>query len=680
MFLNRVLWAVVAATALLLLSTATRAQSVSAPAAVQSQYIQVLKLVAGKEYAEALLECQHLIVQQPRFTPAYDKLVECAHSLGRLEWAQGYFERLLAEPTPNPLGHYGLALVQQRRQDFKQASHQARQALELTPDLPAVYTLYANVVTEAKKTTDAAAFAEELAFLNELQRRYPQIAEVNYGLGYFYRKLNRWNDALSALDKALTANPSLEAAKQTKGIVFYFTGRYQEAMLLNRELLAIGQANGDVDRQLAALATLGILNRLLGNSQQSLQDLQETLRLALELGDRTLQNTCYSNLGGAYLQQDDYVQALSHYRQGLQLARELKNVRSEGRYLGQLGFIQRQLGDLIAARHLGEQGLAIARRPDIADEENQAALNTDLGSLLVELKEFEPALANFNEALRITRKNKNPTLECDALAGLGKLYGARGDYQTAFTMEEQALQRARQIGSPGREGASLNYLGWLKLKVAEPRQAAVQFEAAQALGKQFQLPNVRWQALAGLGATYERLGDLASSRGYYFEALKVLEDVRAMLKVAEDKAGFWQDKVELYRNLISVLQRLHQRQPKAGFAREAFLVAERARARVLLDSLGEMARMNRLLAPELLAEQQGLQERFSRLETELGKAQAASPRDAQKIGTLQASLQQVSEELLQWQQLVRQRQPRYAELRYPQPLNVEQVQQLLKQK
>src|SRR6185369_3287223 len=113
---------------------------------------------------------------------------------------------------------------------------------------------------------------------------------------------------------------------------------------------------------------------------------------------------------------------------------------------------------------------------------------------------------------------------------------------------------------------------------------------------------------------------------------------------------------------------------------EAFHYVERARARAFLDLLAE-ARLDveQTAAADLTKRQQQLQQRISQLTTQLIKerSQELNKQDKAKIAESEKGLNEADVELADWLRELRRRDPRYAALKYPEPITLGAVQRLL---
>jgi hypothetical protein len=121
---------------------------------------------------------------------------------------------------------------------------------------------------------------------------------------------------------------------------------------------------------------------------------------------------------------------------------------------------------------------------------------------------------------------------------------------------------------------------------------------------------------------------------------------------------------------------LHQQNSSQGYDQQAFNVSERSRARTLLELLTEAnANIKEEINPQLLAQEKSLQSQLDATE----KQRLDINNNPQSTTKQKTAIEQRHETLLeQYQNLqdeIRQKSPKYAALKYPQPLTLEQVQQ-----
>lgn len=655
----------------LLFTVPLSAQAVNIAPSSAEQYLVILRLQKAGNHDQMLAESKKLIESDPQFARGYTKLIEAANTLNRLPSVKEYFEAALKNNPANAQAHYGLALFHRQSREYTLVVEQAQLCIQMAPGFVPAYTVLTNAHRSMEKPDEAEAFFKSIPL------GHPGFAAASYGLGYLYYLQRRWPESLLALDLALASEPGLLDAQQYKAFIFYYTNRYPEALTIYQFYFEAAKSKADMEHQTRAQVGVGTILRILGEHTTALENLTSGLNKAEEIGDRTLQLTCVGNLAGLKLQQDDYAKALSYGTRWLELAELLKDKMNAGRAQGHLGVVYRALGHLEQAITASQQSIALSR--EVKDEYNLASVLTDLAGMYTMRKDYQNAKACLTEALPLTRKLRSQALEHDSLASQAHLQYVTGNYLLSWDTQSLALQLAREMKTPLREGNSLNYLGALKLKAAEWTAAQQFFEQALTLGEKIKTPSLIWQAHTGLAAVAVGQGRLEQGHSHYQLAIEAIEQTRIGLSAEDEKAGFFQDKIEVYQKQIALLMKLHRTAPAKAYATEAFHYAERARARALLDSLRETPlRLEQELPSELQKQRQDIQTRFSRAEAELRKAASSTTPDPGQLRMLEDNMRKITEEFRSWQAEVRRRNPRFDNLRYPEPLTVEQVQQMLR--
>lgn len=120
---------------------------------------------------------------------------------------------------------------------------------------------------------------------------------------------------------------------------------------------------------------------------------------------------------------------------------------------------------------------------------------------------------------------------------------------------------------------------------------------------------------------------------------------------------------------------LHQQTPSQGYDGQALHISERARARSLLELLTEAtANIRQSADPKLLEQERNLQQQLNTLERrryELSSGQYTE----QQLDEIKQKSQSLLTQLKQLETQIRITSPRYAALKYPEPLTLQQIQQ-----
>jgi CHAT domain-containing protein len=126
---------------------------------------------------------------------------------------------------------------------------------------------------------------------------------------------------------------------------------------------------------------------------------------------------------------------------------------------------------------------------------------------------------------------------------------------------------------------------------------------------------------------------------------------------------------------------LHQPNPNQSYAAQAFNVTERSKARTLLELLTESrADIRTGVDPQLLQQEQNIQTQQAAIEQRRRQlansgTNANKEQIAEQITTLEAQRSALQTQYRDLQSQIRATSPKYAALKYPQPITLEQIQQ-----
>jgi CHAT domain-containing protein/tetratricopeptide (TPR) repeat protein len=636
------------------------------------EYREIGLLMSRRDHAEAVNAIKRLIDVAPEFEHAYEKLAAAAAPIGQLDQSRSWLVSLLNRATPNNSAYFGLALIDYRKRDYAKAIENYRQYLTHFPESEL------GVVNLIRTYRDAGRLGEAESFLNSKLAAQPNNAALHLGMGYYFINLRKIDDAIKELDAALFLNPRTTDAPFYKLYAWWSERRYGKALELIEQHRSAFESDPDKERMKANFNFIGAVYRAAGRYPEAIASLEKTRALAQEFGDLSTEQSCLSQIGGVWLRQSYYSQALSSYQRGLEIAREVKAAGDAGRILGNIGDVYFLLGDFATAMARYNEGLELAQQAQ--DTINRASILMSIGNLSIAENKPELAINNYEQALTIGAQMNNPATRANALEALGFLYIQTANFEKAASALQQALNLALEMATPDQQAAILNHIGELHLRRNEPQLAIESFSQARQIAEPINnLQNV-WKALAGLAAASTKLGALEEAHNQYRQAIDLMESVRARLTGADEKTGFFQDKIAVYKKQVALLLGMDRKSLKPQYTAEAFSYTERARARALLDLLAEAkVDIEQSAAPDLLKQSQELQQRIAQLNTEMLKlrSQEISKQDKTAIGKLEKSLDQADADLGDWLRELRKRDPRYAALKYPEPITLSAAQQML---
>lgn len=406
-------------------------------------------------------------------------------------------------------------------------------------------------------------------------------------LGQLLEREGKLDSALVEARRAIrlarsTGDRQLQAgAHDLLGTLHSLRGRYRESLAADSTALALHRAEGAPPRKIAqSLNEVGIGYRHLGRYTDAVRAYEEALGIARGLENPVLIAMLSYNLSNIRAATDDLDEAMRLLKESLRYSEQLQHPQGMGMTGNALGDLYRRTGNLRAARHHLEQGLEINRRSGFAYGELVARVH--LGELETAERRPEAARAVLDSAVSIADASGFGRERVDARVALARVALLRTDPRQALRWAESAVQIADSLGDP-----------------------EAQFEALEARG-----------------AALEAAGR-AGAAGAYLQAIDLLESWRGRLALGDLRMGIAEPRHQAYEGAIRVL--LRQQRPQ-----EALEVAERARARLLLELMAERD-AREAPASRGVELRQRLRERFAALERARPEEKPAVEREVARL-------------------------------------------------
>ncbi|PZQ15502.1 MAG: hypothetical protein DI564_09260 [Rhodanobacter denitrificans] len=464
-----------------------------------------------------------------------------------------------------------------------------------------------------------------------------------------YREARQAAEAALALhcDDGLAGEAERAAALRTRGAALGYLGDFAGAIADQTAALALYRRTGDLAYQALLLGNLSANHRALGDTERALSTANEALATAERAGDARRAVFVQESIAAIRLQRGELGPALSAYQLTLDALRTTPYPRVEGMAWNDLGLLYRQTGDRAAARDALERAASIWR--DSGDVSGLAEVQLNLADLDLDEGGLDAAWQGYRAALDIDLAQGFRREEAHARIGLGSVAALRGEDAEARGHLEVAAALAESIGASANAVAARLALAELARRHGDHDAAAR--AAATALDQARRAHDVSGQAQALIVRARLALsvGDLAAAHAAAAPALDLIEDARGAIDPPQLRSRYFATRRDAYDLAIEILMRRHAVQPDAGYAMQAFLVSERARARALQDRLGE----RRLSLPDTI--DLGLLE--AERTAELAWRSAAA-RDEAALAEAQRTLDAVRGQ-------IRAQHPRYAELAHP---------------
>src|SRR5262249_20525658 len=264
--------------------------------------------------------------------------------------------------------------------------------------------------------------------------------------------------------------------------------------------------------------------------------------------------------------------------------------------------------------------------------------------------------------------------EASILSNIGEIHWSLGETRKALETYNEALQLSRVAGERREEARVLNGIGEIYRSLGETQKALENYNGALPLRRAFGDRNGEATTLLGIARVEQTRGDLTQAHQTIEQAVGIVESLRAGIR-EEYRAFYFASRREYYESYIDILAERHRQNQAAGFTAAAFVVSERARARSLLELLTEShADIRQGVDSSLLERERSLRQLLN------GKAAAqfALLNGKHTPEQAEAAAKEIDSIITEYEELraqIRARNPRYAVLTQPRPLNLTEIQQ-----
>ncbi len=414
----------------------------------------------------------------------------------------------------------------------------------------------------------------EGASLNNLSLVFDEQGDYDVSLEQYKRVLDLYSDAEFPRGVGDTLG--------NIGGVHLLLGQFREALGYYRQALEISEqlrstTSMSQDHGNIALCLLG-----LGEVDEALGHLDQAVALAERAGMQQDRAYWLRVRAGALVQRGRYDLGLASYRAALGVYEGLGARAELAEALGGLGRLYLLLGDATSAQR--EFGRALELSRSIGLDRGVTSSLIALGDLEFRRKQYEAAEASYAQARQRSADAGVKHALAGSLLRLARVHRATGELVPAAEQTERALGIAHGIEAKGLEAEALYSLAELARLQRRFTEALGHYDAAERAAPAIGDPDLLWQVQFGRARAQEAGGDVAAALKSLQAAIATIEGVRGRLQEPRFRAGYLEDKSEVYLELMRL-------QLQQGAVSDAFSTAERLRARNFVEQLGGRATM-----------------------------------------------------------------------------------------
>jgi len=489
-------------------------------------------------------------------------------------------------------------------------------------------------------------------------------------------------ERIQALDKQKICSTSLEIYNlYVQGKERHDSGDYQTSIERFKKAIDLAKTIQSKGQELKCLRQLSFNYWALKDFQEFFTLNEKALTVAKEIKHKQEEGRCLNNIGLFYWQIDDYTEALKNYDNALEIARLIKNQEEENNCLTNIALIYIDIGDYdrgldysLAALELGRQlkdASSISK-----DLNNIGSILRRKGMISERREDFLASLRYYSDSLKIAIQINDIPTEIKILNNIGSVYSYLGEYAKSLSYFQSALMKAQEAQDAEELSIILNNIGIVHAHLGNFEESTRYYQRVIDLASEIKGRKVLWEAYFEIANAYKNQNQLPAALENYRKSISVIENIRSSITMEELKATYLgsDKRIDAYHNLIDLFIRLYQETQQPRFEADAFRYLEKAKARAFLDSI-EVSKLDlsKGISQRLLNEETDLMNKISQLDTRLLVPQLSQDQRDE----ISKELAKYEEQLESLRREIREFSPAYANLRYPQTLNLQEAQNVL---
>ncbi len=498
----------------------------------------------------------------------------------------------------------------------------------------------------------------------EAERSFNQAASLQSG------PRPSWSEAMSGAESALMTYRQLgDRRGELKALLVRAGSEYalvRPGLLTTvEEVERLARELGDEAGRAAALHVQALAHDRLGNRDRALALENESISISRALGNLRREAVSANTLGVLYDEIGDPERAALRYEQARALAREVGDDVVELVALNNLGIAYKRLGELQKSTAVLEQALARYRAAN--NLQAQATVLNNIGNTEHSLGRDQEALRRHLEALALSRQSHSRIDEARSLNTIGQTFYSLGEDAPAVKYSRDALAIRREIGDLQGQGVSLSNIGRAAQRLGDTDQALAALAEALAIQHRIREQIPRLDTLRDLAEVERDKGQPAAALRTIATAVDAEEVLREQITSPALRTSFAAVQYDKYQRFIDLLQEQHREA-------QAFATSERARARMLLESLLDArVDLRQGIDPALLDRERLLQTQLNDASAVLSRALSTN-RPADQVNAAATKVDDLTRDYEQLQAAIRRDSPRYAAITQPRPLSAGEIQ------
>jgi CHAT domain-containing protein/Tfp pilus assembly protein PilF len=424
---------------------------------------------------------------------------------------------------------------------------------------------------------------------------------------------------------------NVQFADLALGVLDGRQGHYEQALERFARVKAGALVSGRRPQWLSAAGNIALVHRLQGDVEVALEEQHEVLRTAEEQGRDEFAASTMNNIGTTLLRLGRYREALTYYERARSIREKQGKSAELAGVISNIGAIHEVQGDHETA--LSYFRMALQMRESSGQVAGITSTLNNLGRALSGLKRTAEALATFRRVLSLAETTGEQPVRAHALFNIATIHRDEGRLDEAQQALEQALVIAESTRARPEMLQTLSALAALKLGRRQFDMASTDVQRAIQLARDANARSGLAEALSVAGAIAEATNRRAEARAAFEEAVTLTEALR------DDVVGGSQALARFLETRLAPYYGLTNLSFNAGTFGDALKTAERARARVLLDTLRYgRTDIRKAMTPDERERESELRRAVAAKSAQLASARAQRGAEPAKVATLSAEL------------------------------------------
>jgi CHAT domain-containing protein len=658
----------------------------------------------------------------------YTNIGRLDDALSNLKKAQSIFlEQNKLEPDELGLlasSYKSMAIVYNKKGEPEKALISLEQALKIYRDTLKSLAGQADVLEDIGfihslrgETSKAFEKYNQVLAILEKGNDLPAQAEILERIASLHSKLGKYQQALKDLYKALKLLQQKEGTSIQQGTTitriadtYDSLGDYQTAIRYYQEARDIYLKAGDTYLgSLTSITIASIYTSFIGDYQKALDYLDNALTFKAD--NKELLAWIMQEKADIYVSQSDYQNAFNEYNKVLEIQHSIQNSKSEAMTFKKLALLYKLLGDYESSLHNFNKALNIYKQ--IKDKPQQAITLGFIGSIYETAGKYDESLQFYEQALSLLNKesyqseiltlqgmvrtynslknypkaletaekvlalskDKGKYEETRSRSVLANVFFSKGDYKQALENYQKVLESFQQLGLLFEEADAWSNIGMTYTLSKQYQQAINTFNKELKLRRTLKNGTDEANALYNIAINQRNLGKLEAALPNIQAAIKIVENIRGKVQSDELRTSYFATVQNYYKFYIDLLMQLHKKDPSKGYNAQALHMSERSRARSLVELLTEAnAKIRKNVDPKLLAEESSL---LQKIDVKAKLLQQLPINNENQAAALKKESDNLLNQYKELQTKIRTTSPKYAAIKYPEPLKLPQIQQQL---